>query len=503
MEIRSWLVVGLLSLGACQPSRAADPAQSAASPDLGLTGGFQPVDAGAANLVDPPSPSVDLGTGVANPIVTENARPGAASWQLADPAVSHEVEGYASLTSVTRGGRILFYVRTTDASYTIQIFRLGWYAGLGGRALTQAVSRASQPQPGCPMDPTTGMVECDWTDPYAFDVPAAADPSDWASGLYVAHVTGDQSGKDVLLHFVVRDDARSSDYLMQSSVTTREAYNTWGGKSLYDFNSVGGRAHQVSFNRPYDTQNVDNREVSMVRFLEREGYDVAYATSLDTHESGGQLLRHRAFLSVAHDEYWSSQMRTNVEAARSAGVHLAFFSADVCYWQMRLQASPVSGANDRTMVCYKDASLDPTTVLFRDPQVNRPEDDLLGVMHDGDPVDTDVVVANTSHWAFAGTGLHDGDKLHRLLGNEADGVFADKHPGLIRLGHSPFTDSTGTLRYSDMTLYSAPSGSMVFAAGTIWWAYGLDDYGVQDRLSPAVQQITRNILSRFRLPPSP
>jgi hypothetical protein len=312
------------------------------------------------------------------------------------------------------------------------------------------------------------------------------------------------SGHDVHIPFVVRDDARAATYLMQSSVSRWQAYNAWGGKSLYDFNSSGGRAHKVSYNRPYDNAAIDGLEVSMLRFLEREGFDVSYSTNIDTHARGAQLLQHRAFLSVGHDEYWSREMRTNVEAARDHGVHLAFFSANTCYWQIRFEPSPVSGAADRTQVCYKDAALDPwpdrsrTTVRFRSAPVNWPEDLMIGVMYEYDPVDSDVKVMNTSHWVFAGTGLKDGDLLPRLLGSEVDRVFNDVHPGLVKLAHSPYFDSTGTQRFSDMTIYSVASGAMVFGAGIIYWPYGLDGYIDPGRVSPALQQMTRNLLNRFR-----
>jgi hypothetical protein len=119
---------------------------------------------------------------------------------------------------------------------------------------------------------------------------------------------------------------------------------------------------------------------------------------------------------------------------------------------------------------------------------------MIGVMYEYDPVDADLVVINTTHWVFAGTGLHDGDHLHRLLGYEVDGVFSDLHPGLVKLGASPYSGST---QISNMAIYTAPSGAVVFATGSIWWSWGLDDLIVTDRLSPAVQQITRNVLNRF------
>src|ERR1044071_4365185 len=71
----------------------------------------------------------------ANPVQTENAKPGTTAWRLTNPATAREIEGYASLTSVNRGGTITLFVNTAAASYTIEVYRMGWYGGAGARLL--------------------------------------------------------------------------------------------------------------------------------------------------------------------------------------------------------------------------------------------------------------------------------------------------------------------------------------------------------------------------------
>src|SRR5262249_38319782 len=151
-------------------------------------------------------------------------------------------------------------------------------------------------------------------------------PSTWVSGVYTAKITGSASGRQSAIMFVVREDSRNSALLFQSSVTTSEAYNNWpgpsaGGKSLYDFNSPSGAARKVSFNRPYaadvnlmlpaqvGTGYFLEWEIQMVRWLERQGYDVTYGTNIDLHENANLPLTHKGYLSVGHDEYWSWEMR--------------------------------------------------------------------------------------------------------------------------------------------------------------------------------------------------
>src|SRR5262249_31398354 len=158
--------------------------------------------------------------------------------------------------------------------------------------------------------------------------------------------------------FVVREDNRSSDLFYQLPVSTYAAYNAWGGKSLYKYNSTNGvPAVKVSFNRPYDDGRGTGRFLKygfrMLAFIEQQGYDVAYSTSVDSHESAASLLAHKVFLSVGHDGYWSYHMRTNVERARDLGASLGFFSGNGCYWQIRFEPSPATGAADRVVVAYK------------------------------------------------------------------------------------------------------------------------------------------------------
>jgi hypothetical protein len=297
-----------------------------------------------------------------NPVQMENARAGTTQWRLGNSADNQEIEGYANLTSVNRGGSINFYVNTADSAYTIEVFRMGWYGGLGGRRETQPVTLPGIAQPMPAPDPVTGMVECNWTSQFTLTTSNPSDPTDWVSGVYLAKLTGLDSGKSSWIIFVVRDDSRATDLLYQLPVTTFEAYNEWGGKSLYDFNSTNAApAVKVSFNRPYAADRWNGAgdffdyAYSLLQFLEQQSYDVSYSGSVDTHTSPLLLLPHKGFLSVAHDEYWSWEMRQQITGARDLGVNLGFFGANDIYWQIRLEPSPITGDANRTVVGYKDS----------------------------------------------------------------------------------------------------------------------------------------------------
>jgi len=470
--------------------------------------------------------------------VVENQKPGTPDWDLTDPAEAREIEGYASKTSVNGGESIDLYVHTTAARYTIEVFRMGWYGGAGARRVAGPLERPGIAQDIPAPDPATGLAECTWRDPYRLDTRDASGA--WTTGVYLARLTtadarGGGGRKQSFIVFVVRDDERQAPIVFQSSVTTFAAYNNWGGKSLYAFNSGNAPARKVSFDRPYAANPYGVRldgasdflrrwEYNAVRFLEREGYDLTYVTDIDTHQRAvaGSA---RIFLSVGHDEYWSWQMREHVESARNRGVHLAFLGADACFWQIRFEAN-ARGEADRTIVAYKEAAgdLDPLAIdgdpqndrlitgRWRDRPSARPEERLIGVMYAADPVDADIIVSDASHWAFAGTGVRNGDALRGLLGNAVDAIDGGGPATLERLAHSPFADpgpaggNARKTRFSDMTIYTAESGALVFAAGSIQWSWGLDGYNAPGwhtlRVSEAAQQVTRTVLTRMQRSPA-
>ncbi|HET7364576.1 MAG TPA: N,N-dimethylformamidase beta subunit family domain-containing protein [Burkholderiales bacterium] len=458
-----------------------------------------------------------------SPVAIENQQPGADNWGMwfgGMPAddVGRQIKGYASATSVNKGDSITFYVSVATAqTYTIDIYRMGYYQGHGGRLMQSIGSIAGTPQPPCPADVNTGLIECNWTAGYTLQV-----PSSWVSGIFLAKLTS-AAGFQNWIIFVVRDDARQADLVYQQPTNTYQAYNNYPndnatGKSIYDFNSFGAptasgtaRAVKVSFNRPYADRGAGqffNWEYYFIRWLERSGYDVKYVSTLDTHERGVPATR--GFLSIAHDEYWSKDMYDAAEAARAAGVNMAFFGGNGVYWQVRFEASPLTGVADRVMVGYKDRTKDPvqgptTTIQWRDPFINRPEQTLMGVMFNGQidfsGPNAPFVVQNSSHWVYAGTGVHDGDQIPGIIGYEMDGSWANvQQPDAIAgtavvLGASPYTDSgSGASLVSNATIYQAPSGAWVFAAGTTSWAWGLDLDGTADA---RLQGMTANILDRF------
>ena len=242
-----------------------------------------------------------------SPIVQENLRPGDPSWVLTDPA-DHEVEGYASATSINLGESLKLYIHTTDPTVGLAIYRMGWYGGLGARLAQGPISLPGRQQPMPVADPVSGLIECDWHVSYIVDT-SSTDRADWLSGVYLVKLTAHPSGKQSYIIFVLREDERPSDYLFQSSVTTFQAYNNWGGKSGYPSNSLDEQwARKLSFNRPYGKycQIFDAPlstgsgewflwEFPFAHWMEEHGYDVTYISNQDTHADPKGLLRARGF----------------------------------------------------------------------------------------------------------------------------------------------------------------------------------------------------------------
>jgi len=479
-------------------------------------------------------------------IACENSKPGnpASDWNVhgaGDPTI----QGFSTDISVNHGSTINFKIKTDAHAYTIDIYRFGWYAGLGARKIASINPSASLPQnqPACLSQTSTGLVDCgNWAVSASWNVPSSA-----VSGVYEAHLTRTDTGGDSAIFFVVRADESHSDLLYQTSDTAWQAYNQYGGNSLYAGNPAG-RAYKVSYNRPFTTRDTSAQsfffsgEFPMVRWLERNGYDVSYESGIDTARFGSLLLNHKTFLSVGHDEYWSAEQRANVEAARDAGVNLAFFSGNEAFWKTRWEPS-IDGSNTqyRTLVSYKetaaDAKIDPTatwTGTWRDPRFSppsdggRPENRMSGTIfmvngYRADSITVSSAFKNLRIWrntsipnlAAGQTATFPAGTLGYEWDVDADNGF--RPPGLIDLSQTTLTVpsllqdygsnyGTGTATHS-LTLYKAASGALVFGAGTVQWAWGLDDD--HDDISGAdpqppdsrMQQATVNLLADMGVQP--
>jgi hypothetical protein len=446
---------------------------------------------------------------------------GSPAWQ-ATSGGGGRLGAYVDRASVAPGETLSLYLGSYDP-VDLEWYRLGWYGGDGGRLLRvdQVARAAGYPAPV--IDPVTGLAEIPFAPVLQITV-----PPDWLSGLYVVVIRA-RGGGAAAAPFVVRPPASDrSPVLFVSAATTWQAYNPWGGADFYaagaaDDPTAAGRrrAVEVSFDRPYlfdDGTGYQRRwELQFVRWQEREGRDVAYVADVDLELHPDVLQGRKLIVFAGHHEYWSRPMRIALEAAVAAGVNVSFLSANEIYWQVRLGPSPLGPA--RRVICYKSTRQDPltatipslTTCRWRERPVNDPEARIVGQMY-GHIVrrPANWIVVAPRHWLYEGTRLAKGDALANLVGQEYDTI--DRRyapPGTAVLARGP-VDSIlrpGQPTYSPSihtaTVYTAPSGATVLAAGTFQWSWAIDSYGsrtyagVQTPFDPRVVRMTRNIFDRL------
>jgi hypothetical protein len=464
-------------------------------------------------------------------IHAENEKPGTTDWLLkntrVDPRTKYRcpwIEGYCSATSVRAGDTLAILVSTNPPSpFVLDLYRLGYYQGKGGRHLLRLGPFKGKAQP----DPALGkerLRECQWEPATKLVI-----PRDWPSGVYLGKLTAERAKLQSYVIFIVRDDRRC-DYLFQCSDTTWSAYNRWPSQfSLYDDGKkqwYWGPGVRVSWDRPYGKycQILDAPlsqgsgefllwEFPLAFWLEQHGYDVSYLSNVDTRVDGRGLLRARGWLSVGHDEYWSLEMFQNVKAAIAAGVNVAFLSGNTCCGVLRFFASGAGVAHRVISRVGQYGPIQEEAVRAGFPELkalkhNGPNEASLIGARSTFPVTggADWICVKPRHWLFRGTGMKEGEGIPGLVGWEWHGDPADI-PGLevVARGKVKSRGATGTYT---ATLYPGPRNNVVFNAATIWWSDGLSSppgyqhpsaHGAGPKgPDPRVQRITANLLERFR-----
>jgi len=471
-----------------------------------------------------------------NLVASENLKTGSDDWQGKPASGTGAISGFTDQPSVNVGGSILFAISTSKEGtpYLMEINRLGWYGGKGGRRVMVVNGLLGVAQGywdpdaeaivdcrTCQVDAQTGMIDTNWRYTYKLTIPA-----DWVSGHYLVRLT-DQDGEVGFIHFIVRDDARASDILVQVPYNMYQAGNTWGGYSLDRYpsqNQIPGYgakpAVKVSFNRPLAglDPNYLYPDIQAIHFLERQGYNVTYTTSVDVERNPAALQHHRAFLSIGDDPYWTKGMRDALEQAHDNGLNLAFLGGNSMLWQARYEPG-LDGSQYRVLVVYREAALDPlaandpasTTVRFIDPPVNRPQNSLTGMIFGGTAANPSgapwVVSPAVPHSLLDETGLKPGDSVSSLTGTDCGTVAENgfSPPGLEILAASPLTIISGEQITCHTTFYQTGQGAMVFNAGTSSWTMALDDFGHHKPGLSAdrrIQQLTHNVLALFGANPA-
>jgi hypothetical protein len=423
----------------------------------------------------------DTAPAVDNLIIAENKLEGTTSWLIDVPEKTceypdhhfcrrPEIEGFCSQASYYAGDTLNLFVSANPAtSYKLDLYRMGYYQGKGGRLLKSIDQLKATPQE-VPTAGKNNLIECKWDTAYQIVI-----PDEWLSGVYLGKLTTQDNHQSYVI-FIVKDK-RKSDFLFQCSDMTWQAYNRWPyWHAMYDEGQkpwVNTNGARISFDRPYalyvnllpsEFNPLSNGagefllwEFPLSFWMEKEGYDVSYISNTDTHADGEGLLRGKAFLSVGHDEYWTPQMTENTKRARDNGVNLLFLSGN-----------SVDG------VVYLDPSWNgkPNRITGRLPQRELPdEEEFMGSTSYGVGYG-DIIISKADHWAFEGTGISNGDTLKDMIGWEYHGFPLKKDSSLIILGQGKIQPN----KFADenapdhaMVIYTTPKGNFVFNAGTCFW----------------------------------
>jgi hypothetical protein len=463
-------------------------------------------------------------------VAQENAHQGTTAWRLPGPAADvggldrGAITGYVASPAVAPGQRQRVYVDAGGAKLVrVQVFRMGWYGGRGGREVLASRWLAAVHQPTCPHYYGTGLTVCHWHPTLDFTVPPAL-----PSGVYIAKLSSSRgAGADAL--FVVRA-THPAPILAQLPDATYEAYNAWGGDSLYPGGTRVVRATgttqgvAVSYQRPYDSVTGAGqffaRDVAMIRFLERYRFPVSYTDSASMAADPGQVRGRRALLDFGHSEYWSQGERQAWTRARDAGTSLVMLSSDTLAWRVRFE----DGA--QVIVAYKEHA-------GRDPDKKNPSGEFAD---GGAPLAGSAYVGCITPrldqpgpptyryyawsppatlsppWLFAHTGVSARTALPGIVGYELDRTtpLSPRRTAIVGGGVAPCSSASsepgepqpgpGGDR-ADTTLYTARSGAIVFSSGTLGWELGLEPVPSASPDAPRaplppVVVMTRNVLTR-------
>ena len=301
---------------------------------------------------------------------------GSEKWRVRRPAAGR-IAGYSTAASGPAGTRVGLKVSTSAARYRVIAYRLGAYDGGTGRQIWRSDVLHGRQQAAPVMRPAaTRTVVAPWRRDLTVDTDG------WQPGFYVFKLRTGQ-GHEVLVPYVVSSPSAAGTVALVAPITTWQAYNQWGGYSLYHGPEGDRRSYAVSFDRPYNGATGANdyrtAAVPIIVRAEELGIPLSYFTNVDLHTTPGLLDGASGYVSMGHDEYWTTTMRSAVTEARDAGTNLAFLGANTMYWRVRLEDRATGPA--RVVVGYRsDAGLDPrrddrpreATARFRDAPMPDP-----------------------------------------------------------------------------------------------------------------------------------
>lgn len=428
----------------------------------------------------------------------ENAKKGDINWNVNEPdKYSRSVSGWFDKVSLSCGETVGLHLSGNGRDVTLKIYRMGYYNGALARLIsTQVIHNVERESPAITTPAPDKTTYTTW--PVSKTITIGAD---FVTGIYMARF--DDGSKVGFAPLIVKDDHANAPLLLVASTMSWQAYNTWGGYSLYHGPNakIYDPGRIVSFDRPYDRAGESNftvNEAGIIQAAESMGLDLAYTTDNDLDAKKISITKTKAIIFGGHSEYWSTNMQNAIYSARDLGVNILFFGGNQAYWRARLEKE------GQSLVAWKSDPLDP---YKNNPQLvtNKwgaapnplNQSLLLGALYAGYGVIADYRVKDGNAWVLNGLNLATGNSIVGVVGNEVDTTDKGATPGV-----QTFLTSRVTLKgitYNvNLTYYNAESHAGVIDVSTNGWVCSMTKTCPWTKTisttSNTVTRITQNIL---------
>ena len=395
-------------------------------------------------------------------VKSENLKAGDAGWSKGVPfrlsadfsrrKAIGRIEGYFDATSI-RCGQEAKLTLVGAKSARVEIYRMGYYKGLGARKLGSV------------------SIKSGWkivaTDKYL-------------PGQYLFKLIAEKRAA-TFVSLVISNPESASDLTFISSVLTWQSYNQWGGSSLYK-GSDGKRetrASSVSFQRPYDgdgSGQFQYMEFPVIKAAEKLGLSINYATDLDLDSNVHLLDKTKSIVLGGHSEYWTTKMRDAVESAVDRGVNLIVLGGNTAYNRIDIDGKEISNIKS-----------------WRD--LGRPEVTLLGSQYLTLGFHRDMVI-ETHPWPF--DVLAKGSIIKGVVGYEADTPITFNGPPVETIARSSILPNEKSVP-AMATYYTRKSGAGVLNMATNGWVCAMENrcpwgHRFDKATQSQIHKVTENIL---------
>ena len=362
------------------------------------------------------------------------------------------IEGFVSSASATCGESVL--LTTVGAKkFQVEIYRMGYYKNAGARLIRRLDS------------------------PKSITVDSTMPP-----GQYLLKLTS-KNRQASFIPLIVKSSA-PNELTFVSSVMTWQAYNQWGGSSLYK--GADGlresKATAVSFERPYDGDGAGQfryMEQPLIVLAEKLGLDINYVTDIDVDQNANIFQNSNSIVLGGHSEFWTKIMRQRYDDAVAQGKNLIVFGGNTAYALTSLAGRELKGR-----IPYRE--------------MKNPESLLLGSQFFALAIRKDLISNNV--WPFSVLGKV--AQIKGIYGYEADTAMGTVGPGVQILARAAISPTEkGFVAMS--TYYRAESGAAVLNMGTNGWVCAISNrcpwgHTFDTKAQKQVQKVTEAVLKMVK-----